>query len=186
MNENKPSPFTHLFNYGAICGLVMFSITLILWYTGIFPLGTASYYFFWIPLVFMFVATQVLRENFLKGRITYWGAFKAQMLVILSYGILYVLLLYIFAKLVYTDLVSDYIQTYLNQFEITKKDMRVMFGNGFEQYEDKLIEQYKSYTLPSLMFQEFYNKLAGGAFFGLLLSFILKRNNQIANVESKS
>ena len=89
-----------------------------------FPLGTASIYFFWIPLVFMYIATKGLRDNFLKGSITYWGAFKAQMLVVSSYGVLYVLLIYIFGKLIYTDLVSDYIQTYLHELEMTKKEIQ--------------------------------------------------------------
>lgn len=186
MNENKPSPFTHLFNYGAICGLVMFSITLALWFSGMFPLGTASIYFFWIPLVFMYVATKGLRDNFLKGRITYWGAFKAQMLVVSSYGVLYVLLIYIFGKLVYTDLVSDYIQTYLHELEINKKDMNRMLPGMSENFEDRMIEEISKSTLSSILFKEYFNKLAGGAFFALILSFKLKQINTLTNVESKS
>lgn len=186
MNENKPSPFTHLFNYGAICGLVMFSITLALWFSGMFPLGTASIYFFWIPLVFMYVATKGLRDNFLKGRITYWGAFKAQMLVVSSYGVLYVLLIYIFGKVIYTDLVSDYIQTYLHELEITKKDMNRVMGSMSENFEDRMIEEISKSTLSSILFKEYFNKLAGGAFFALILSFKLKQINTLTNVESKS
>jgi hypothetical protein len=186
MNENKTSPFTHLFNYGAICGLVMFSITLALWFSGIFPLGTASIYFFWIPLVFMYIATKGLRDNFLKGRITYWGSFKAQMLVVSSYGVLYVLLIYIFGKLVYTDLVSDYIQTYLRELGVTKKEMYKVLGSGYENYEDRMIEEISKSTLSSILFKEYFNKLIGGAFFALMLSFKLKRINPVSHVESQS
>jgi hypothetical protein len=186
MNENKPSPFTHLFNYGAICGLAMFAITLSLWIFNIFPLGTASFYFSWIPLVFMYVATKMLRENFLRGAITYWGAFKAQMLVISSYGVLYVLLVYIFGKIIYPDLVSDYIQVYLKELSLSKKEMYQVLGQGYEAYEDRMIDEIKKSTLTSILFKEYFNKLAGGAFFALILSFKLKRINPIAHVESKS
>ena len=186
MNENKPSPFTHLFNYGAICGLVMFAITFLLWILNIFPLGTASFYFSWIPLVFMYVATKILREDYLKGTRTYWGAFKAQMLVISSYGVLYVLLVYIFGKIIYTDLVSDYIQTYLKEFSINKTELHKVFGGNKEAFEDQMIEEIKSSTLSSILFKEYFFKLSGGAFFALILSSKLKRINPIAHVESKS
>ena len=186
MNENKTSPFTHLFNYGAICGLVMFIITLLLWIINIFPLGTASFYFSWIPLVFMYLATKALRDNYFNGVIKYWGAFKAQMLVISSYGVLYVLLIYIFGKVIYTDLVSDYIQTYLHELGVTKKEMYQVLGSGYENYEDRMIEEISKSTLSSILFKEYFNKLVGGAFFALLLSFKLKRINHVSHVESQS
>jgi len=174
MNENKPSPFTHLFNYGAICGLVMFAITFLLWILNIFPLGTASFYFSWIPLVFMYVATKILRENYLKGGITYWGAFKAQMLVISSYGVLYVLLVYIFGKIIYTDLVSDYIQTYLKEFSINKTELHKVFGGNKEAFEDQMIEEIKSSTLSSILFKEYFFKLSVRSFFRSHIIFKIK------------
>ncbi|MFM7014898.1 MAG: DUF4199 domain-containing protein [Bacteroidota bacterium] len=186
MNEKTPSPFTHLFNYGAICGLVMFVIALLLWMLGIFPLGTASVYFFWVPLVFMYVATKTLRNNYFNGTIHYWGAFKAQMLVVSSYALLYVLLIYIFGKLIYTDLANDYIQTYLRELDQSKEGLQQVLGKKYSDYEDQIIEDISKTTLSSIALKEYFNKILSGAFFALILSFKLKRINPIAHVESKS
>jgi hypothetical protein len=108
------------------------------------------------------------------------------MLVISSYGVLYVLLVYIFGKIIYPDLVSDYIQVYLKELSLSKKEMYQVLGQGYEAYEDRMIDEIKKSTLTSILFKEYFNKLAGGAFFALILSFILKRINPIAHVESKS
>lgn len=186
MNENKPSPFTHLFNYGAICGLVMFLIFFILWIIGVFPLGTESIYFFWIPLVFMYSATKTLRDYFFNGTIHYWGAFKAQMLIVSSYALLYVLLLYIFGKVIYTNFTNDYIQTYLHELDISKDGLRQLLGQKYSDYEDQIIEEVSKTTLSSIAFKEYFNKILSGAFFALLMSFKLKRTNPIPHVASKS
>ena len=186
MNEKKSSPFTHLFNYGAICGLVMFTITILLWSLNIFPLGTAGFYFSWIPLVFMYLATKTMRDNYFKGPMSYWGAFKAQMLVISSYAILYSLLLYVFAKLIYTDMVYDYVQTYLQQLQMARSEMLKVVGKSFANNEDQMIDEIRKSTLSSILFKEYFNKLAGAAFFALLFSIKLKRINPVSHVESKS
>ncbi len=186
MNENKTSPFTHLFNYGAICGLVMFLISFILWMIGVFPLGTESMYFFWIPLVFMYSATKTLRDYFFNGTIHFWGAFKAQMLVVSSYALLYVLLIYIFGKVIYKELTSDYIHTYLLELQQSKAGLQEVLGKKYSDYEDQIIEDVSKTTLSSIAFKEYFNKILSGAFFALLLSFKLKRTNPIPHVEIKS
>jgi hypothetical protein len=186
MNDKTPSPFTHLFNYGAICGLVVFLIGVVLWMIGIFPLGTASMYFFWIPLVFMYSATKTLRDYYFNGTIHFWGAFKAQMLVVSSYALLYVLLIYIFGKVVYTDLTSDYIHTYLRELQESKAGLQEVLGKKYSDYEDQIIDEVSKTTLSSIAFKEYFNKILSGAFFALILSFKLKRINPISHVESKS
>jgi hypothetical protein len=100
--------------------------------------------------------------------------------------VLYVLLIYIFGKVVYTDLVSDYIQTYLHELGVTKKEMYKVLGSGYENYEDRMIEEISKSTLSSILFKEYFNKLIGGAFFALMLSFKLKRINPVSHVESQS
>lgn len=157
-----------MLNYGAMSGLSSFGFFLILFYLGWNPFGQISFLGFWIPIVFVCMATGNMRNNLLGGYITYGQAFRIGFLTASSAGFLYALLIYIFGTLIQPGLID------IHKLELAEgiEKTRAIFGEKF--YESNL-ENVDKTTIFTMASGEFFSKSFGGFLISLITAGFYRR-----------
>lgn len=161
-------------NYGAISGLCSFAFFLLLYFTGLFPLGPASWLGCWIPVVFMVFGTRHHRDHELNGNISYWTAFRGGFLVATCGGLLFALLLYLFGTVMAPGFTDMFKQESYNALEQTKSITESMLGKGMY---DEAVRNIDKITLSSIAFQEFMYKSLGGLLAAFITAAAIRRSN---------
>jgi hypothetical protein len=169
----KISPFRSSVNYGAMSALTCFAMFLLIYWMGSNPLGPASWLAVWIPPLFIYFSIKYYRNKVLGGTMKFGEGFMAGMLTAISGGILYSLLIVIFGKIIDPNLIDNFKETMLLDFEKNEKMMREFMGdNIFERG----IEDIKNMTLSQQASSDFFTKTIGGTIYSLIIAGILKRN----------
>lgn len=160
-------------NIGALFGLCSFVFFLLMYYSGLNPLGPSSWLGLWIPMVFIIWSIRHYRDHECGGYVSYWRAFRTGLLTTMCGALLSALLLYIFGTIGATGLLEDYKEQMLKGLEETEKMMRSMLG---DKAFDMTVDNISQTTLSSLASSDFFNKTFGGVFVSLIVSAFLKRN----------
>jgi hypothetical protein len=82
------------FQYGTWSGLAGFAMFILLHLSGLNPLGRASWWGSWIPVLFICLATRQAREKVYAGFISYWQAYRTGFLTAFFSALLFALLAY--------------------------------------------------------------------------------------------
>ena len=170
----QPSPFKTAVNFGAISGLFCFVIFILLYKTGINPLGPGSWLAIWVPPLFIFLATKRFRNEELNGFISFGAGFRTGFLTASSGALLYALLIYIFGTIIDPSVLDNFKEIMLVELEQTESMMRSVLGDSI--YE-KSIEEINNTTFKSMAMNDFFNKCISGAIFSLITAAILKRKS---------
>jgi uncharacterized protein DUF4199 len=158
-------------NFGAMSGLCSFAVFLGLYYKGINPLGNASWLGWWIPVVFICIATKIYRDRFLAGEISYGQAMKIGLTTAMAASFLFVLLIYIFASLIDSNVVTMYKNEALKGMEETK------FIFSDEMYEEA-IESIEKINIRNIAFNDFLTKMFGALLVSLVTAAVYRRKKQ--------
>ncbi len=149
-------------------GIGCFVVFLILYYSGIHPLGNASWLSIWIPVVFICLSTSHYREHELEGFITYGAAYKTGFLTAMAGGVMYALLIYLFGTFIDATLAETY-KTYMaEQLENTKGLL------SESRYEDTT-ENLGHSTMSSIAFGDFFTKTLGGFIVSFVTAAVYKK-----------
>jgi hypothetical protein len=140
---------------GTLSGLAVFAFFIALYQAGYDPLGRASWWGAWIPVVFIAWSTRRVRERALGGAITYWSAFKAGVLTAFFGSLLFALLVYVCGRLVFPGLLERHKAALLEDMEAA----RLFFSDDF--YE-KGVESIEQLTLAAAAYNDFTLKMLGG------------------------
>lgn len=157
-----PPVFKTALNFGAISGMASFVFFLLLYFTGIFPLGYGSWLGAWIPVVVMIMATKSYR-SLNENQISYWTAWRVGFLTAACGGFLFSLLVYIFGVVPVPDFLDQCKAYNLEMLEKTREMTIDVMG---EKMYDATVENVEKQTLSSLAMQEFMNKSFGGMLVG--------------------
>jgi hypothetical protein len=160
-------------NYGAMSGLGVFAIFLILYFAKINPLGNASWLAAWIPVVFICKSTQHYREHELEGFISYGQAWHIGTLTGIAGALLSALLVFIFCKVYDASLIDTFKNENLSQLESVESQLKGMFGDGMY---DKAVESFQRLDVRTVASSDFFNKTIGAILVSLVTASIYKRD----------
>lgn len=160
-------------NYGAVSGMGCFAVFLLIYFSGINPLGNASWLAAWIPVVVICICTKQYRENELEGFITYGQAWNVGAFTGIFSGLLYALLVYIFLKVYDNNLIEAFREENIAQLETLSEEIKSMLGTTV--YETTL-EGYKRLDVKTVCSSDFFNKTIGAILVSLITAAIYKRN----------
>lgn len=168
----QKSPFKIAVNYGAMSGLACFAMFLLLYYSGLNPIGPASWLAVWIPPLFIFLAIRRFRDVELAGFINYSSALMTGIFTATSGALLYALIVYIFGTLIDPAMIDNFKEMMLADFEKSEEMMRSIIGDSM--YEQSL-EEMKKTTLKSIAMNDFFTKCMGGGIISVIAAAIMKR-----------
>lgn len=161
-------------HYGSISALCSFGLFLLLYFVVKNPLGNISFVGFWIPIVFIVLATKSFKSTAENGYITYGQGLRTGTWTSLFSAILFSLLIYIFLKIVDHSIVETYIDEALSQLELSKDVLnKSMYHTTLESIEKS--------TAGTLALSEFYTKFIGGFIVSLIVAAFFKSPKPIQN-----
>src|SRR3954471_10807157 len=103
---NSSAQLKTAMKYGAFSGLSAFLVAVILYMLGKNPLGTLSWFGFWIPILFIVLGIQYHRDKDLGGDITYGRGVGTGFLITLFSTILFCAVIYAFFTFFATDVLE--------------------------------------------------------------------------------
>jgi hypothetical protein len=169
----KISPFKSSVNYGAMSGLSCFAVFILIFLMGFNPLGPGSWFAVWIPPLFIYFAIRYYRNHLLGGVMKFGEGFWAGLFTAFSGALLYSLLIVIFGKIIDPDLMDNFKEAMLRDFDQNEKMMRDIMGDRMFEIG---IEEIKNMTLTQHATSDFVNKAISGIIYSLVIAGILKRN----------
>jgi len=158
--------------YGTICGLLSFIIFIIIYLIGKNPLGSWSWFAFWLPILFIVLGVQRHRDKDLDGFIGYGRALGTGTLISLFSTLFFSVLAYAFMSFVGTDILEVHRQEMLEGMEQAKSFM------GDEWYE-KIVAEIEVMTNGEAAMQEFQRKILAGVVYSLVIAGFLRRKKTI-------
>jgi predicted PurR-regulated permease PerM len=160
-------------NYGALAGLAMIVIFLILHYAGISNSNSILQWLSYLPLFgILFIGTRNLRDKLEGGFISYGRSLGSGVLISLFCGILLAFFMYLFMKFIDTE--QEMIKKVLEQNEQAMLDR-----NMSEEEIEQSMEMTRRFMTPGLMsIMAVFGYTFMGFIFSLILSFFLKRENK--------
>lgn len=155
--------------YGAITGFVFY---LILQFSGNNPWGTAGWLGFWIPGMAIFYGVKLYRDNEKEGIISYSSALGVCMMAIFVQAFVFEIVVYLFDVLISNNIV----EMFKVELIANAEEARIFLGD--ELYY-QMEEQVNEYTVSTILFSDFLNKLIGGFIVSLILAGVLKKEKLI-------
>lgn len=169
---DRPSALKTALNYGALSGLAGFGFFLLLHFSGINPLGPASWMGAWVPVVFIVLSTRHFRNHECGGYIEYWPAFRIGFLTAAAGGFLFALLMWAFGTVIDATLLTRFKEESLELLEQSAALSKSMFGESVYQQS---LENLQKTDLTTLSIQEFMNKSLGGLLVALITAAIFRK-----------
>lgn len=153
-------------------GLSLFLVFILLYFAGFNPLGGISWIGAWIPLVFIVIATKFIRDQVMGGFISYGIAFRTGLLTVFFSSLLYVLLVYVFGRLIDDSIVVMY------QEEIRKsaEEAQAILS---DKMIDQVLEEAENVTMSSIALNDFTGKMTGGIIISLITAAFLMRKQPV-------
>jgi Protein of unknown function (DUF4199) len=156
-------------NYGSMSGLSLFLLFILLYFSGMNPLGGMSWLGAWIPLVFIVIATKTIRDQHQGGYISFGSAFRTGIITVFFSSLLFVLLVYIFGRIADGNLVEMYRDEILQGVN----EARILLS---DKIIDQVLEEAENVTMASIAKSDFTAKVIGGTVVSLVTSaFLMKR-----------
>jgi hypothetical protein len=150
-------------------GLSLFLVFVLLYFAGFNPLGGISWISAWIPLLFIVLATKLIRDQVLGGYITFGVAFRTGIITVFFSSLLFALLIYVFGNMFDSGLV----QMYRDEILKGADEARILLS---EKMIDQVIEEAEKVTLTSIAMNDFTAKMTGGIILSLITSaFLMKK-----------
>ena len=159
-------------HYGALSGLSVFLFFLVIYFSGYNVFGAAPFLGFWIPVVFIVLATRFHRDHNLAGSMSFWQGFSIGLFTTFFSATLFGLAFYLFT-LVYAP---DLLEIYKTQAELSMEEGKALLS---EAMYEKAMEGIEQVTLGSLAFSESFNKVIGGVLISLVTAAIYRRKPQV-------
>ncbi|MBS1763409.1 MAG: DUF4199 domain-containing protein [Bacteroidetes bacterium] len=161
-------------HYGGILGASAFAVFLILYLSGVNPLGNASWVGAWIPIVVIARSVKMYREHECEGFITYGNAFRTGVTTAIMGGILSALLIFIFCTVIDSSVVDRFRDDSLAQLELMETQFKGLLN---EATYDKLVEDYQSLDIKTIALSEFMSKSFSGFILSLIIAAVYKKNH---------
>ncbi|MBK8874732.1 MAG: DUF4199 domain-containing protein [Bacteroidetes bacterium] len=158
-------------HYGSLSGLSVFVFFVIIHFMGYNVFGGVPFLGFWIPVVFIIMASKFHRDHNLQGVMTYWQGFTIGIFTTFFSAALFGLAFYLFTLMYAPELLDQYKTQALTSMEEGKA---VMSDAVFE----KAMEGIEEVTIGSLAFSESFNKLLGGLIISFITAAIYRRKPQ--------
>lgn len=173
MNEKNILLKTSM-NYGAIVGLVMVIASFVFYSIGILFSSSFQFLNYFIIIGGVYYSCRKYRDEILEGTISYGKALIYGTLVIFFSSIIYGFYTYLLYQL---D--PEMISNYLNIIKQALQERNM----GQEQY-DTMINFYSMIISPLfLAFSEILGKTIQGFLFSLIISYFIKRNDNMLNIK---
>jgi hypothetical protein len=169
---HSPPVLKTALNYGALSGLLSFAFFLILYWSGLNPLGPASWMGVWIPVLMMVLSTRHYRQYENGGFLAYWQGFRTGFFTAASSAFVFGALVWLFVTVIDGEVLELYKQESLQAFELTEGMMKSMVGDSaFEQS----IENINNMEIGDLVSADVFNKILGGLLTAFITAAFLKR-----------
>lgn len=161
--------FQTALKYGAYYGMASFAFAVILTQLVGNPLGPASWFGVWIPILFIAIAIKAHRQSYL-GYISFGEAFRTGFYTIVCGGVLYGLLVYMYGTLVVPEMIDNYKASSLADIEQVG-GMQLIGDTWLEKMADSIDKT----TLGNALTGDYFNKIIGAAITSLIMAAIYKR-----------
>jgi hypothetical protein len=162
-------------NYGVLAGVTAFGLILLLYISGVNPLGNFSWITFWVPILFITLAIKNHRDNNQNGYIKYGEGLWLGILLSLVYASLYAMLMFMFGSFVAPEIVDVQREETIIALEPMKDAMPELY--------DRLYDEVLKLSITSIATSEFFNKAIWGTILSLVIAAILKRQPSIFEEE---
>lgn len=164
----KSSLLKNSMNFGALNGVAMMIISLLIYLLGIPQNFIVSLVIYTINIVFIIYGTLFLRNQYLNGEISYGKALSSGILISLFMSILVAFFIFIFFKFIGTDELN----------KILEQTEEKMYNQGMSEDQIELaMEITKKYTTPMYMaLGTIFSYTFMGFIFSLITSAFIKKN----------
>ena len=158
--------------YGTISGLASFLVFIIIYVIGKNPLGPASWFAFWIPILFVTLGIQHHRDKDLGGFISYGRGLGTGTFIAFFIALLFSVLAYAFLTFIGHDVLEMHKNDMMEGLDKAKQYVG-------ESIYDKGVEEVEKLTLEKISLSEFQNKFIGGVILSLIIAAFLRRKQSI-------
>jgi hypothetical protein len=176
--EEKSSPFLKTaLTYGVYLGLISILISVVIWAGGIiesmglFGGAIIGLFSFLISFILLWIFARNYRNKECEGYISFMGAFKFTLLVIVISTVISVIYSYIFNAFI----APDYLENLMAVMQ--QKTLAFMESKGVPEAQmDKAIEKFQEIpTIWKTLRQTALSGLIGGTIISLIVSVIVKK-----------
>lgn len=170
---HSPPVIRTALNFGALNGLGLFTMFLLLYYSGINALVPTSWHTSWVPILFMILGTRYYRNAENHGFISYWQGFRVSFLTASCGAFVFATLAWIFGSYIDGNVLEEFKQRSLEAVEMTEGMMKSMVGeSAYEQY----IEDISEVQMSDVVIGDFNNKIIGGLIASLVVAAFLRKD----------
>ncbi|MBL7926180.1 MAG: DUF4199 domain-containing protein [Bacteroidia bacterium] len=156
--------------FGAYYGVAAFAFAVIITAMVGNPLGPASWFGVWIPI--LFIARSILMHRKIHdGFISFGEAFRTGFYTIVCGGVLYGLMVYMYGSLVVPQMLDNYKSSSIADVEQIAT-MQIIS----ESWLEKMVDSINQTSLGNALMGDYFNKIIGGAIVSLIMAAIYKRN----------
>lgn len=165
--------------YGIAGALASFVIFVVLYFMGIPPFGNWSWVMVVIPPIIIPLGAQKVRQME-GGYITYWGALKACLIIVLLYSLAYSMMTFLFVALVDTD---GFVVK--SQIDAAYEGIEAMRGFFSESQIDEMIDKIEEINIGSLVSGDFMTKLVSWGLISLIIALFIRKKDESFEGEFK-
>ncbi len=165
--------------YGIAGALASFVIFVALYFSGIPPFGNWSWLMVVIPPIIIPLGAQKVRQME-GGYITYWGALKACLMVVLLYSLAYSMMTFLFVVLIDTD---GFVVK--SQVDAAYEGIDAMRGFFSEEQIDEMIDSVEEISIGKLVSGDFLTKLVSWGLISLIIAAFIRRKDESFESEFK-
>jgi hypothetical protein len=169
---NNSSQVRTAMKYGAFSGLSTFIVAVILYIIGKNPLGTLSWFGFWIPILFIVLGIQYHRDKDLGGFINYGRGVGTGFLITLFSAIFFCAVMYMFFAFFATDVLEIHKAESVDALERSKSFLG-------DTWYDRGMEAIEKMTVGDMVLGEFQRKIIGGTILSLIIAAFLVKKKSI-------
>ncbi|MCX7862905.1 MAG: DUF4199 domain-containing protein [Bacteroidales bacterium] len=157
-------------NFGALCGIVIIIISLLLYLLGANSNWLNSIIIFTIFIVILFVGTKYYRDHYANGMISYGRSVGSGVLISLFMSILVAFYIYMFFKLIAPDELN----------KIFEQQEEELYNRGMsEEKIDMAIQMVKKFTTPLTMaVGTILSYTLWGTVFSLIIAIFVKKSGE--------
>jgi hypothetical protein len=167
-----PSTLKTALNYGVLSGAGSFIFFLVLYASGVNPLGNSSWLGAWIPPLFMALAGIHYRNIENKGIVSYWQAFRIGFLTSSAGALLFAAMTWIFITVWDPAILEQHKQELLAASELTEGVMSEFMG---ESAYEQSIENISNMDLYDLVMNDAFSKMIGGLVVAFITAAFVRR-----------
>ena len=158
--------------YGVYGAALSFVVLIILLFSGNSPWSSASWMGCWIPGMTAYAVLKLNREEQPEMIVSYGGALKQSMLVILFQALFFNVLAVLFTSIFETGALDLYRAEMMQNAE----QLETLMG---EQMFNQVVDELQRINYFTLAFWDFIYKLIGGFIISLIFAAIFKKNKPI-------